>query len=61
MDTGTGRCVHQKQALANIPVLICYDVNDDVTLQVDASSKTFTESQQNYPQIEKEASAVASF
>jgi RNase H-like domain found in reverse transcriptase len=65
-----------KQALANSPVLKYYDVNADVTLQVNASSKAmsavlmqsglpvayaakaFTEVQQNYPQIEKEASAV---
>jgi transposase InsO family protein len=65
-----------KEALSNAPVLRFYDVNDDVTLQVDASSKAmgavlmqqnqpvayaakaFTTSQTNYPQIEKEASAL---
>lgn len=65
-----------KSVLSNAPVLKFYDVNDKVTLSVDASSyaigavllqnnqpiayasAALTKAQQNYPQIEKEATAI---
>lgn len=65
-----------KSVLSNAPVLKFYDVNDKVTLSVDASSyaigavllqnnqpiayasTALTKAQQNYPQIEKEATAI---
>lgn len=65
-----------KSVLSNAPVLKFYDVNDKVTLSVDASSyaigavllqnnqpiayasSALTKAQQNYPQIEKEATAI---
>jgi RNase H-like domain found in reverse transcriptase/Reverse transcriptase (RNA-dependent DNA polymerase)/Integrase zinc binding domain len=65
-----------KEVLASPPVLRFYDVNLDVTLSVDASSKAvggallqqnqpvayytkaLNSSEQNYPQIEKEAVAI---
>lgn len=65
-----------KQHLVSPPLLKFYDVNQDVTLSVDASSKSLgaallqggqpiayatkalTESQVNWPQIEKEAFAI---
>lgn len=65
-----------KKLLTSTPVLSYYDVNKDVVLSVDASSKAFgavllqdnhpvayatkamSKAQMNYPQIEKEASAI---